>query len=828
MLLAMLSFPMTGVGQQPAGTLNVKTDGRATGDGVTDDAAAIQAAIHDAKAQGKDLYFPPGTYVIGSDVTTTNGVSLYGDHAGISTIRSVPGTVHKIGNQTWSSPSSNVDVEDLFFLNSELDWYGSESVRKNINVRRCMFFANDSAFVTTTNGPQFQVSLGHVVDGMVEDCVFISQSNCTQECISGYRNVRQTYRRNVFGLHLGRAQWLETQWTGYSSWSNLTTKIQTLRTQFSLEDDQGWFRRALKINDSDGTLVEHNIFNGSPYTLSTPVNRDHVIYAHGGYTDLEVLSNWMRGWPSAPNGGLKIRNTHGTTAVIANCFVNTPILQYAYDNNNPQTYENAIIHRNHLDIYQNFSDNRLGISFWETVDGIPSQTNNEYSANTFECPKAYSNCINLTNGDLSGHAAYDSNVYLSDGSPVSTKHNTGPFPLVSGGPDPARYAAYDAYQIPMLDIPTYTSDPAFSTNLLDLGALHPDQVITGSVASLATDADGEPLEFMKMEGPDWLTVNLDGTYSGTPALSHAGLNEFTLRAADNKDGYGETTLRIHVHADFTTLSFAPVHDAHVSQENPDLNYGVKTRFAIRNDSGGKGFTGFMRFEADTAGLAVVSAQLKFYCSQRAVTLKLYEVADKNWTESTVTWNNQPTNISEFATMPVELDAWEEVDVTDQVASGGAVGFAFSSASLSYMNIWTKESTNAPVLEVTVASDSGDWDGDGLPNDWEQEFFGGETHAVAGADSDGDGYDNLAEFIAGSDPANAASVFSASLNPDPSGFIVTWHAVTGRTYRVWHCDVPGEGFSLLQDAIAFPENSFTDTLHQVESSGFYKVDVQLNQ
>lgn len=199
-----LMFPMVGNAQQPAGTLNVKTDGTAVGDGATDDAAAIQSILDAADTQNKNLYFPPGTYVIGADITTRKGVSLLGDFSGMSIIRSAPGTVHNIGNQGWSSPSSDVDVEDLFFLNCDLHWYGSESVRKNINVRRCLFFANDSVFKTTTSNSQFQITLGHVGNGTVEDYIFISQSNCTQECISSYQNVQQLYSCNVFGMQLGR------------------------------------------------------------------------------------------------------------------------------------------------------------------------------------------------------------------------------------------------------------------------------------------------------------------------------------------------------------------------------------------------------------------------------------------------------------------------------------------------------------------------------------------------------------------------------------------------------------------------------------------------
>src|SRR5688572_21855603 len=41
----------------------------ATGDGTTDDSAGIQAAETAARAAGKTLYFPPGIYRIGSEIT---------------------------------------------------------------------------------------------------------------------------------------------------------------------------------------------------------------------------------------------------------------------------------------------------------------------------------------------------------------------------------------------------------------------------------------------------------------------------------------------------------------------------------------------------------------------------------------------------------------------------------------------------------------------------------------------------------------------------------------------------------------------------------------
>ena len=51
----------------------------------------------------------------------------------------------------------------------------------------------------------------------------------------------------------------------------------------------------------------------------------------------------------------------------------------------------------------------------------------------------------------------------------------------------------------------------------------------------------------------------------------------------------------------------------------------------------------------------------------------------------------------------------------------------------------------------------DTDGDGLADDWEQQYFGSTTGALPNDDPDGDGFNNLQEFLAGTDPTNATSV-----------------------------------------------------------------------
>ena len=72
----------------------------------------------------------------------------------------------------------------------------------------------------------------------------------------------------------------------------------------------------------------------------------------------------------------------------------------------------------------------------------------------------------------------------------------------------------------------------------------------------------------------------------------------------------------------------------------------------------------------------------------------------------------------------------------------------------------------------------DTDGNGLPDWWEFEFFGHYTGTDPNADPDHDGMSNLAEWIAGTNPTNAASVLRLTLvsATNASGVVVSWSSV----------------------------------------------------
>ncbi|MEN8255226.1 MAG: hypothetical protein ABFR33_07130 [Verrucomicrobiota bacterium] len=124
----------------------------------------------------------------------------------------------------------------------------------------------------------------------------------------------------------------------------------------------------------------------------------------------------------------------------------------------------------------------------------------------------------------------------------------------------------------------------------------------------------------------------------------------------------------------------------------------------------------------------------------------------------------------------------------------------------------------------------DSDADGVPDWWELDYFGG-IGMLPDAHGDADGFTNMEEYIAGSDPTNSLSYFVVSNIVAGVGeagvVIVEWEPVIAdRLYNVHWTDNLTNGFGLLEGDIEFPQNNHTDTVHGAEAQGFYKVDVRL--
>ncbi|MBN2684820.1 MAG: S8 family serine peptidase [Pontiellaceae bacterium] len=129
--------------------------------------------------------------------------------------------------------------------------------------------------------------------------------------------------------------------------------------------------------------------------------------------------------------------------------------------------------------------------------------------------------------------------------------------------------------------------------------------------------------------------------------------------------------------------------------------------------------------------------------------------------------------------------------------------------------------------LLISGGTGDVDGDSLPDDWELAFFGGETNAVASADADGDGVDNLSEYIAGTDPTDSADRFSVSEGSPATdaGFALSWEPLPGRSYQVdWTTNL-ALPFVPIADGLTYPVGTYTDSVHRAGTEHFYRIGVE---
>lgn len=124
--------------------------------------------------------------------------------------------------------------------------------------------------------------------------------------------------------------------------------------------------------------------------------------------------------------------------------------------------------------------------------------------------------------------------------------------------------------------------------------------------------------------------------------------------------------------------------------------------------------------------------------------------------------------------------------------------------------------------LKVLLEHGDVDNDGLPDGWEHTHFGSAAGPGAGADDDGDLFDNWSEYVADTQPTNTASVFEAGVvTGGVGGVVLSWPGAAGRQYSVYRATNLMESFSLLATNLAGA--AYTDGVSGVERS-FYRLEV----
>lgn len=142
-------------------------------------------------------------------------------------------------------------------------------------------------------------------------------------------------------------------------------------------------------------------------------------------------------------------------------------------------------------------------------------------------------------------------------------------------------------------------------------------------------------------------------------------------------------------------------------------------------------------------------------------------------------------------------------------------------------------TNRGVLQrvdLTLDLSLVDSDGDGIPDVWEQMYgFNASSPGDALLDADQDGQNNLSEYVAGTNPTNAYSVFAFTrIQPaPPQGVWLDWFSASNRLYVLQRSgDLRSEFVDIRMDIGATPPlNSYLDATAVGSGPWYYRLRIQ---
>lgn len=198
--------------------------------------------------------------------------------------------------------------------------------------------------------------------------------------------------------------------------------------------------------------------------------------------------------------------------------------------------------------------------------------------------------------------------------------------------------------------------------------------------------------------PNCPNVGWRGYFDSTryPNGSHT-LTATFVDAAGNPSTFSQT----FVITNSQTATFYPVADATAWQALPTYNSGTQTLLAVRSPNDGQGAYAFLKFQVGGVEGQVTSARLKVRTSSPMSDLWLYWLVHSNWTESNLTWNYFPSpggDLEHFYNLAGQT--WYSFDVSGYVYGNGIYSLGFANSNPTYSYLWSRESSDKPVLEVT--------------------------------------------------------------------------------------------------------------------------------
>ena len=122
----------------------------------------------------------------------------------------------------------------------------------------------------------------------------------------------------------------------------------------------------------------------------------------------------------------------------------------------------------------------------------------------------------------------------------------------------------------------------------------------------------------------------------------------------------------------------------------------------------------------------------------------------------------------------------------------------------------------------------DTDSDGLQDSWETYYFGSVdgNNCSTYDDHDSDGFDNLSEFRAGTNPSDSNSALKineVAYENDPS--IVSWSSASNKLYRVLKStNLTSNDWQIVSEGIIGTNSEISYNLSTTNTTEFIKIEV----
>ncbi len=155
------------------------------------------------------------------------------------------------------------------------------------------------------------------------------------------------------------------------------------------------------------------------------------------------------------------------------------------------------------------------------------------------------------------------------------------------------------------------------------------------------------------------------------------------------------------------LSLAPEADAYVRNGSlASTNFGADPVLRIDRNSATDTLVSYLRFKVGAVSGTITKAHLRCYATNGTATSVAVSKAGNGWSESTLTYNNQPALIGAVVakSAAVPVSTWFDVDVTSAVAANSTVTFALIPSSADGLTCNSKEAASGrPSLVLTIES-----------------------------------------------------------------------------------------------------------------------------